>query len=153
MGIISPGRRPPQGRFGFLALLACLAAAPINARAAVPDYAADPTLATTTVDISSISTRPARLIDILTLVESQTNFEFIYLPRQIPINDRIAVESGKSITLARLFYSISSLTGVVFTRHSLKVTILRDGESDRPTGAVSPDAGPAPEKKTPSPSP
>lgn len=113
------------------------------------DYAADPVLASTTVDISSISTRPARLIDVLTLVENQTNFEFIYLPRQLPLDDRIAIESGKSITLARLFYSISSLTGVVFTRHTLKVTVRRGEGGGRPAGAASPDAGPAPEKKAP----
>ncbi|OAM90085.1 hypothetical protein OH491_18710 [Termitidicoccus mucosus] len=115
-----------------LVLPACLLAG--QAPAKIHDYADDHALATTTVDISSISTHPVRLIDILTLVENQTNFEFIYLPRQIPLNHRIAFESGKSITLARLFYSISSLTGVVFTRHTLKVTVRRSSEGD-PLGA------------------
>jgi len=112
---------------GCLLWVACLG----TLHAETFDYFADHTLASTTVDITAISTHPARLADIFALVESQTNFAFIYLPKQIPLNDRIAIESGKSITLARLFYSISNLTGVVFTRHDLRVTVRRSRKDDR----------------------
>lgn len=107
--------------------IACLG----TLRAETFDYFADRTLASTTVDITAIAAHPARLADIFALVENQTNFVFIYLPKQIPLNDRIAIESGRSITLARLFYSISNLTGVVFTRRDLRVIVRQSQKDDR----------------------
>lgn len=128
------GRQGPSRRSGCIwGCLLCLILSGGALRAETFDYFADRTLVVTTVDISTISSRTARLAEVLVLVQQQTNFEFVYMAKQIPLNDKISFESDRTITLARLFYSVSNITGVVFTRQNLKVIARQKRSDDRIT--------------------
>ncbi|EIP99264.1 hypothetical protein OpiT1DRAFT_03789 [Opitutaceae bacterium TAV1] len=86
-------------------------------------YTDDAVFVRTTVDIAPISAGPVTLRDIFTLVEQQTSFEFVYLPSQLPLDTRVAVEAGSKLSLSDLFSSLTLLTDVVFQRRDRKIIV------------------------------
>lgn len=94
------------------------------------DYFSEDLFAQTTVNITTLLDRPTAIAEIFKLVEQQTPFEFIYLSNKIPANAHIVIESAPTITLARLFSSISTLAGVVFSRQQLKIVVRLRNKDD-----------------------
>jgi hypothetical protein len=100
--------------------------------------APDLRLSETTVNLSSLSGQRTMLAELLYVLESQTDFKFVYAANQLP-TDRITVPAAAApMPLSVLLREITTQTSLEFVRRGNQIVV-------RAPGATSAPIAPAPE--------
>jgi len=125
-----------------LVLLAFFAGPAVGMAPAVTlDYARDDTLAGTAIDVDAIRARPVTLSEVLALVEAQTELRFTYGNRGLPLHRKFVLDTGRTITLSRLFLRLSSVLNIAFLHRGRQI-VVRPLEADDEIVRLPPRRGP-----------
>lgn len=87
------------------------------------DYSADPTLASTPVMVVALASRTVPLVEILTLVEKQTNLKVDYSADGLSLQGSVTIGTEGAMSLARLLAIISEQQDVVFGLRDRQITV------------------------------
>jgi len=125
-------RQRPRHLLRILALLTGFFGGTLRAK--VTDYAADPLLSVTTVNLGKLNLRPISLAEIFTVIETETSLKLAYATGTFSLGEEIVLATDGVISLAQLFGMVSAQKDLEFVRDGGQVAVRGTTNSSAPRG-------------------
>jgi len=124
-------RHRPRTLLRLLALLTGFLGGAVRAKGA--DYATDPTLSVTTVDVGKHNLRPVSLAEIFTIVETEASMKINYPPGTFSLGEEVVLETDGVFSLAKLFGMVSAQKDLEFERTGTEIAVraVKSGAGNR----------------------